>query len=185
MLVRDIIQYAPQENGCWVELGTSNHIITQSLDWTKDTIDIQSEYLIKEYVWRYRPRCIYHSKQSFSELIQAKLHHATSWNLVAIKSANGLLPDLHQAITCTNVTLLLIRPFGTYLKKFIQCTTFSFTKKVFWYLICKLSVILSEPKFVELNNYCALNISYPYFHSSYNSLWGFYFIFIGQVQYTN
>ena len=55
--------------------------------------------------------------------------HICVGNLTIIGSDNGLLPGRRQAITCTNVGILLIGPLGTnFSEMLIEIHKFSFKK---------------------------------------------------------
>ena len=70
------------------------------------------------------------------EIWTNKIAYLTHWvthvcvgKLTNIGSDNGLLPGWHQAITWTNVGILLIGPLGTnFSEMFIEIHTFSFKK---------------------------------------------------------
>ena len=61
-----------------------------------------------------------------------RVTHICVGNLTIIGSGNGLSPDRRQAITWTNVGILLIGPLGTnFSEMLIEIHTFSF-KKIHW-----------------------------------------------------
>ena len=126
------------------------------------------------------PGCVeghpwYHDISSGSvwhvSIFQCATHYLTHWgrvthicvtNLTIIGSDNGLSPGRRQAITWTNVGILLIWPLGTnFSEMFIEIQTFSFNKIHLkmssgkWRPFCLGLNVLSDRIVWNLNHYYA------------------------------
>ena len=78
-----------------------------------------------------------------------RVTHICVSNLTIIGSDNGLSPGRRQAITWTNVGILLIGPLGTkFSEMLIEIHTFSF-KNPFENVVWKMAAILSRPQCVK------------------------------------
>ena len=87
-----------------------------------------------------------------------RVTHICVGNLTIIGSDNGLTPARRQAITWTNVGILLIGPIGTnFSEKLIEIHTFTF-KKIHLNVVWKMAAILSSPQCV--NWICISNITH-------------------------
>ena len=92
--------------------------------------------------------------------------HTCVGNLTIIGSDNGLSPSRCQAITWTNVWILLIRPLGTNFSEiFIEINKFSFKK------------IHLKTSFRKWRPFClGLNVNHKMWYS-----WTFYFLYMRWV----
>ena len=72
--------------------------------------------------------------------------HIRVSNLTIIGSNNGLSPNRRQAIICTNIGMLLIRPIGTHLSEFFYRNSFILIQEnAFENVVCEMATILSRP----------------------------------------
>ena len=113
--------------------------ICPSTNITQTSIHLSKCELLSVYCNKKRKRA--------SDLIHwGRVTHICVGNLTIIGSDNGLSPGRRQAITWTNVGILLIRPIGTnFSEMLIEIHTFSFKK-----IHLKMVAILSRPQCVNV-----------------------------------
>ena len=76
--------------------------------------------------------------------------HICVGNLTIIGSGNGLSPDRRQAITWSNVVILLIGPLGTnFSEMLIEIHIFFIQESPFENVVWKMAAILSRPQCVD------------------------------------